>query len=749
MRKDSLFPENESDFEPTIPLALAISQSHESSHSSNTMKQTIVGDHAHDLLDKQIQKLVSVKFENNPILLIRQLSRDLAAKEAELILLRQKSAQREHELIRLCTEYGGLSKLEIDQKLACIKKSKDPNEVLSGMIESAIVGDTDRQMKNEDISNLGNRGSHDASGSENITHHDPLNRKLHTSQTLPASSSVSITSSGQLAQRVADPASYKLDQDKFFKEIKSLEDPKNEENHDTKEGRTESSGSENNKWLHWLRPVDTRPSLKSPEPQKNSQNGDSVELSRLNTDIPVGELGIATDPQTDKFGFYHTMRGHSGLSEPDIPVDSVSSKDDIEGDSLSQGLSRSSGVSKFEALGSASQNSTPLQPNVSDIQLDKSMETLKRLGEQHDMKNQELLAHWEDFMARANRRRSSSHSETEGENEKFGFKAHKLRSNKSSSWLSNRTGNLGNSESSMFRELRLLSNEEGIPPKYRNHMWYELSGAHNIHVPGEYLRLLSLCDDSGDPRIESNIEQINLDLHRTLSSNKLFFDISEAKPGPHFYKLRNILYAYIAYNRDVGYSQGMNRIAGNIILGSSDGSRNGSLRLAEEDVFWIFVAVIEDLLPKYGHVLYYDQRALPFIQRDVSITVNQFLPKIMPDLHHHFAKLNVEPAIVVLGWWLGLFTETVKSLELWFSLLDGLMLANDPCVKLITYSLAVMKFLEQSLMALETADKIYLHFQKLKNGTLSNIRILDFASACESIEAHIGASALASMRSED
>ncbi|KAJ8144192.1 hypothetical protein OY671_002690 [Metschnikowia pulcherrima] len=716
------------------------------------MKQTIVGDHAHDLSDKQIQKLVGVKFENNPILLIRQLSRDLAEKEAELILLRQKSAQREHELIRLCTDYGGLSTLEIDQKLACLKKSKDPNEVLSGMIESAIVGDTDSQMKNGEISNPSFK-SHDASGSGNHTHHDPLNRKLHTSQTLPASSSVSITSSGQSAQRVADPASYKLDQDNFVKEIKAFDDLKNEkkeqESRGTKEGRAKSSGSENNKWLHWLRQVDTRPSLKSPEPQKKSQNGDPVELSRLNTDIPVGELGIATDPQTDKFGFYHNMRGHSGLSEPDIPLDSVSSKDDLEGDSLSQGSSRSSGVPKSEALSSASKNSTPSQPNVSDIQLDKSMETLKRLGQQHDAKNQELLAHWEDFMARANRRRSSSHSETEGENEKFGFKAHKLRSNKSSFWLSNRTGNSGNSESSMFRELRSLSNEEGIPPKYRNHMWYELSGAHNIHVPGEYSRLLSLCDESGDPRIESNIDQINLDLHRTLSDNKLFFDISEAKPGPHFYKLRNILYAYIAYNRDVGYSQGMNRIAGNIILGSSDGSRNGSLRLAEEDVFWIFVAVIEDLLPKYGHVLYYDQRALPFIQRDVSITVNQFLPKIMPDLHHHFAKLNVEPAIVVLGWWLGLFTETVKSFELWFSLLDGLMLANDPCVKLITYSLTVMKFLENSLMALKTADEIYLHFQKLKNGTSYNIRILDFASTCESIEAHIGASALASLRSEE
>ncbi|KAM9890475.1 hypothetical protein OXX79_011399 [Metschnikowia pulcherrima] len=717
------------------------------------MKQTIVGDHAHDLSDKQIQKLVSVKFENNPILLIRQLSRDLAEKEAELILLRQKSAQREHELIRLCTDYGGLSKLEIDQKLACLKKSKDPNEVLSGMMESAIVGDTDRQTKNGEISNLGNRGSHDASGSENDTHHNPLNRKLHTLQTLPASSSVSIISSGQSAQRVADPASYKLDQDKFFKEIKALKDLKNEEKEQesrgTKEGRTESSGSENNKWLHWLRPVDTRPSLKSPEPRKNSQNGDPVELSRLNTDIPQGEISIASDPQTDKFGFYHNMRGQAKLTETEILVDSVSSKDDLEGDSLSQGSSRSSGVSKFEVLGFASYDSVPQQPNVSDTQLDKSMETLKRLGQQHDAKNQQLLAHWDDFMARANRRRSSSHSETEGENEKFGFKAHKLRSNKSSFWLSNRTRNSGNSESSLFRELRSLSNEEGIPPKYRNHMWYELSGAHNIHVPGEYSRLLSLCDESSDPRIESNIEQINLDLHRTLSSNKLFFDISEAKPGPHFYKLRNILYAYIAYNRDVGYSQGMNRIAGNIILGSSDGSRNGSLRLAEEDVFWIFVGVIEDLLPKYGHVLYYDQRALPFIQRDVSITVNHFLPKIMPDLHHHFAKLNVEPAIVVLGWWLGLFTETAKSLELWFSLLDGLMLANDPCVKLITYSLAVMKFSEQSLMALETADKIYLHFQKLKNGTSSNIRISDFASACELIEAHIGASALASLRSEE
>lgn len=75
-----------------------------------------------------------------------------------------------------------------------------------------------------------------------------------------------------------------------------------------------------------------------------------------------------------------------------------------------------------------------------------------------------------------------------------------------------------------------LINQYGIPNKYRRILWLELSGANNIRINGEYQELLlnnktssgSDGDNKMDALIKSNIEQIELDLHRTLPSNFYF-----------------------------------------------------------------------------------------------------------------------------------------------------------------------------------------------------------------------------------
>ncbi|OBA24300.1 RabGAP/TBC, partial [Metschnikowia bicuspidata var. bicuspidata NRRL YB-4993] len=257
-----------------------------------------------------------------------------------------------------------------------------------------------------------------------------------------------------------------------------------------------------------------------------------------------------------------------------------------------------------------------------------------------------------------------------------------------------------------------LKSTDGFPSKYRNLLWLELSGASNKSVPGEFHRLLCLCQESSDPSIRTNVEQINLDVHRTLSSNKFFFDVEKCQPGPHFCKLQNILYAFIVHNPKVGYSQGMNRIVGNLLLATSEGSSQGTVGISEEGVFWMFVGIVEDLLPRYEQLFFFDPNALPFIQNDVSIAVKQHFANLLPQLFGHLNLLRVEIEIIVLGWWLGLFSEILKSLDIWFHVIDGLMLAKNPNVKLCAYSIAIFKLCERELFDLKTTGEVYSYFER-------------------------------------
>ncbi len=78
----------------------------------------------------------------------------------------------------------------------------------------------------------------------------------------------------------------------------------------------------------------------------------------------------------------------------------------------------------------------------------------------------------------------------------------------------------------------------------------------------------------------------------------------DTPPLPQIDKLRNILVAFSWYDTNVGYCQGLNRLAAIALL-----------FLTEEDSFWCLVAIVHQLLPPdyYSHTLLgsqTDQRVL-------------------------------------------------------------------------------------------------------------------------------------------
>lgn len=121
---------------------------------------------------------------------------------------------------------------------------------------------------------------------------------------------------------------------------------------------------------------------------------------------------------------------------------------------------------------------------------------------------------------------------------------------------------------------------KGIPNEHRALIWMAASGAQDQleRNPGHYQSLLGA---EHDPKL---VETIKTDLNRTFPENIYFRKTS----NPCMQKaLYNVLLAYGHHNPAVGYCQGMNFIAGYLLIVTKD----------EEKSFWLMEALLSRILP--------------------------------------------------------------------------------------------------------------------------------------------------------
>ncbi|XP_048197020.1 growth hormone-regulated TBC protein 1 isoform X2 [Perognathus longimembris pacificus] len=122
---------------------------------------------------------------------------------------------------------------------------------------------------------------------------------------------------------------------------------------------------------------------------------------------------------------------------------------------------------------------------------------------------------------------------------------------------------------------------KGIPLEHRARVWMAVSGAQarmDQH-PGHYRQLLR---GERNPSLE---EAIRTDLNRTFPDNVRFRKTAEPCLQS---ALHNVLLAYGLHNQSVGYCQGMNFIAGYLILITKN----------EEESFWLLDALVGRILPE-------------------------------------------------------------------------------------------------------------------------------------------------------
>ncbi|XP_055010589.1 growth hormone-regulated TBC protein 1-A [Boleophthalmus pectinirostris] len=174
---------------------------------------------------------------------------------------------------------------------------------------------------------------------------------------------------------------------------------------------------------------------------------------------------------------------------------------------------------------------------------------------------------------------------------------------------------------------------KGIPNEHRSLIWMMASGAQDQMEknPGFYQSLLSAQQD---PKL---LETISTDLNRTFPDNINFRKMSDQCQLKSLY---NVLRAYGHHNQAVGYCQGMNFIAGYLLIITKD----------EEKSFWLMDALIGRILPDYY------TPAMLGLKTDQEV-LGELVRQKAPGVWKTMMDNNVMWTLVVSRWFICLYID--------------------------------------------------------------------------------------------
>ncbi|PHH67139.1 hypothetical protein CDD81_2908 [Ophiocordyceps australis] len=308
---------------------------------------------------------------------------------------------------------------------------------------------------------------------------------------------------------------------------------------------------------------------------------------------------------------------------------------------------------------------------------------LAQLSEAHDSQQRDKTAKWNDFLrkVRAERRRegqAAAAAAAQAAQARFQQPAEMLPETRVAdgevvgiAGLGIK-GKVGRAKWSEFKALVLA----GIPVAYRSKLWSECSGATALRLPGYYADLLARSRPHDDALV---MAQIQMDIHRTLTDN-IFF-----RNGPGVDKLNHVLVAYSRRNPEVGYCQGMNLIAANLLL----------VMASAEDAFWVLASMIEKMLPR----AYYDQSLMA--SRADQQVLRHYVATLLPRLSAHLDALAIELEALTFQWFLSVFTDCLSA-EALFRVWDVLLCTNDGATFMFQVALALLKLNEANLLQRDT-----------------------------------------------
>lgn len=183
---------------------------------------------------------------------------------------------------------------------------------------------------------------------------------------------------------------------------------------------------------------------------------------------------------------------------------------------------------------------------------------------------------------------------------------------------------------------------KGVPGSEREAVWLAVSGAEDLKE--DSLSHYSILKKKiNNPAI---IEMIQIDVPRTFPDN-IFFTKDSVLPTQLF----NVLATFAHHNKDVGYCQGLNYIAGLLLLATKN----------EESSFWLLKALIENILP-----LYYVKNMSGLLV-DLEV-LDELVLKNEPQVYRHIKKIGMPWAVASTKWFICLYAEVLPTetvLRIW------------------------------------------------------------------------------------
>eukprot|EP00753_Platysulcus_tardus_P015576 PLAT5099.1.p1 GENE.PLAT5099.1~~PLAT5099.1.p1 ORF type:complete len:395 (+),score=148.95 PLAT5099.1:133-1317(+) len=135
---------------------------------------------------------------------------------------------------------------------------------------------------------------------------------------------------------------------------------------------------------------------------------------------------------------------------------------------------------------------------------------------------------------------------------------------------------------------------------------------------------------------------ISVDVHRTFPHHALFQRESEGRPAAGERRLFRVLKAYSRWNPEVGYCQGMNFVAGSLLLAG----------LPQEDAFWMLDALMEQV----GLAQLYTA-GLPKVMESTAL-LQRLLEWALPRVADHLADACLLPSMFGISWFATLFLSS-------------------------------------------------------------------------------------------
>lgn len=215
----------------------------------------------------------------------------------------------------------------------------------------------------------------------------------------------------------------------------------------------------------------------------------------------------------------------------------------------------------------------------------------------------------------------------------------------------------------------------GIPHSMRSTVWPFLASAHVRRRPGLFEELCKVSQSAKGKRgKEALYDAIEKDLERAYPDHKQFMGPENTGVAD----LEAILKAYVHYNPIVGYTQGMNLVAGFLLI-----------QMPAEEAFWLLCALLRDV-----HMEGYYSGEMKQLHVD-GIVFGQLLQAMDPELAARLIELNVEPINFAPNWLLPLFSRILP----WQTLLRAwdVFFFEGPSW-ILRVALAVVRILRDPLM---------------------------------------------------